>query len=234
MIAPCSCAQAASFSTRVDRAERVRDEVVRDDLHVAAAPRSRRARPAAARRCRRSGCAELRAGPLRDELPRHEVRVVLELGDHDDVAGAEVGEPVGVGDQVQGLGGVAHEDDLAVRRGVDEGAHLLAGALEARGRALAERVDAAVDVRVRVLVELAHRVEHLARLLGRRGRVEVGDAASRWSAARRRRSRRAASARRALGWSRPPGKSSEAGLRGDPAPAVRQRIAARYRWPERL
>ena len=138
--------------------------------------------------------------------------MVLELGDHDDVAGAEVLEPPRVGDQVQRLGRAAREDHLAVRRRVDVRAHLLARALVAGRRALGERVDAAMDVGVRVLVELAHRVEHLARLLGRRGRVEVGDRLAVGRAPRRRRSRRAASAHRALGWSRPPGKSTGAGF----------------------
>ena len=42
-IAPCSCAQRTSGARSADRAERVRDEVRRDDLHVAARARSRRA-----------------------------------------------------------------------------------------------------------------------------------------------------------------------------------------------
>src|SRR5262249_10925558 len=67
------------------------------------------------------------------------------------------------------------EDDLALCRGVHERAHLLAGVLEPGGRPLGELVDAAVHAPVRGLVELRHRVEHLARLLrGRRG-VQVGE-----------------------------------------------------------
>ena len=52
---------------------------------------------------------------------------------------------------------------------------LVAGELERLGRALGQRVDAAVHVRVRRLVELGHRVEHLARFLRARGRVEEGE-----------------------------------------------------------
>ncbi len=48
-----------------------------------------------------------------DELPGDEVRVVLELGDEHDVAGAEVVQAPGVGDEVDRLGRVADEDDLA-------------------------------------------------------------------------------------------------------------------------
>ena len=101
--------------------------------------------------------------------------MVLELRDHDDVARAEVVGSPGVRDEVDRLGRAAREDDLARRRRVQEAAHLLARALVALGRPLGEPVDAAVHVRVAVLVEVAHRVEHLAWLLGRGGRVEVGD-----------------------------------------------------------
>ena len=87
-IAPRSCAHAASRVRVVDRAERVRDDV-------------RRRRPS---RCsKRSSSssassplsstgmiAELGARAVRDVLPGHEVRVVLELGREHDVARAEV------------------------------------------------------------------------------------------------------------------------------------------------
>ena len=157
----------------VDRAEGVRDEVVGDDLDVPAlrdlVERVQLQLAVVVDRDVREG----RAGLLGDELPRNEVRVMLELGDHDHVAGAEVVEPPRVGDQVDRFGRAAREDHLAIRRRVDVRAYLLARALVACGRALGERIDATVHVGVRVLVELAHRVEHLTRFLGRRGRVEV-------------------------------------------------------------
>ncbi len=53
-----------------------------------------------------------------------------------------------------------------------------AGALEALGRALRQAVHAAMDVRVLVLVERAHPVQDLPRLLGRRGGVEERDRAA--------------------------------------------------------
>ena len=158
----------------VDGAERVRDETRRDDLDVAPGERVERVELQLARVVERDHL-EVRPGAAGDRLPGHEVRVVLELGDEHEVAGAEVVEPPGVGDQVQGLGRVADEDDLPHRRRVDERARLLARSLEGRRRALAELVDAAMDVRVRRLVEVRHRVEHLPRLLRARGRVEVGE-----------------------------------------------------------
>ena len=56
---------------------------------------------------------DLGARALGEELPRDDVGVVLHLGEHDPVAGADVGGAPGVGDEVDRLGRVANEDDLA-------------------------------------------------------------------------------------------------------------------------
>src|SRR5437773_9896005 len=101
--------------------------------------------------------------------------MVLELGRDDEFARPEVVESPGVGDQVEGLGRAAREDDLARGGRVDEGSYLLARALEALGRPLGEQVDAAMDVGVRGLVELALLIEHLPRLLRAHRGVEVGE-----------------------------------------------------------
>ena len=160
---------------RVDRAERVRDEVVGDDLHVSLAGKPVEGVELELALVVDRDVAEARSGAARDVLPRHEVGVVLELGDHHEVARAEVVETPGVGDEVQGLRRVPGEDDLLLARCVEEGRHRAARTLERLGRPLGEPVDAAMDVRVLVLVEPAHPVEHLTRLLTRGGRVEVRD-----------------------------------------------------------
>ena len=156
-----------------DRPQRVRDEVRRDDLHAAAGgDLVQRIQPDLAVVVQGKH-AEVRAHPLGHVLPGDVVRVVLELGDDHEIAGTEVVQAPGVGDEVDRLGRVAEEDDLAGRGRVHECARLLAGALVRRRRALAERVDAAVDVRVRGLVEAVHRLQHLARLLGGDRGVQV-------------------------------------------------------------
>ena len=109
---------------------------------------------------------------MRDVLPGDEVRMVLELRDEDDVARAEVGEPPRVRDEVDRLGRVADEDDLARGRGVHERAATLTRVLERLGGPLGELVDATVHVRVRRLVEVRHRLQHRPRLLRARGGVE--------------------------------------------------------------
>ena len=200
MIAPCSCAHAVSRSTGL---------IVPSVFEIQFAATTL-IRPAAASSSSDSSTQlaavvdrdrpELGPRPLRDLLPRHEVRVVLELRDHDDVARAEVVEAPGVRDEVEALRHVPREDDLPCRRRVDERAHLLARALVAGRRPLREVVDPAVDVRVGVLVELAHGVEHRHVASASSKRSRGRRAACRARAARRRGSPRGGARRRASGW----------------------------------
>ena len=102
------------------------------------------------------------AGPLGQLIPGHEVRVVLHLGQQDFVAGADVGVAPAPRDQIDRMGRAGGEDDLlgrggaiAVGRfagGVDEGADLFPGRLVKLVDLFGQRVDAAMDVGVMVLV----------------------------------------------------------------------------------
>ena len=129
-------------------AERVRDEIRGDDLHAVVARDLVEVGKVRIAVLVDPQHQELSALPLRDVLPRHEVRVVLELGDDDGVAGAEVVATPRVRDQVQALRGVADEDHFPRIRRVDERSHLLARAFEPTRRPLREHVHGAVDVRV--------------------------------------------------------------------------------------
>ena len=57
--------------------------------------------------------AQLDAALLGQHQPGHEVGVVLDLGEQDRLALGEEVAAVGVGDEVERLGGVLREDDLA-------------------------------------------------------------------------------------------------------------------------
>jgi hypothetical protein len=118
---------------------------------------------------------EARLAFLGEDLPGHEVRVVLHLGDDDRVAAPDVPAPPRPRDEVDGLGRVADEDDLMGIGDVQELGHRDARVLVGRGRLLACRVDAAVDVRRVASVVALDRVEDRARLQRRRGTVEVGE-----------------------------------------------------------
>ena len=91
------------------------------------------------------------------------------------VAEVEDGAGVALRDQVDRLGGAAHEDDLLAVGGVEEVLHRVARRLEGLGGALAEGVHAAVDVGVVGGVETRDGVDHRARLLRRGGVVEVDE-----------------------------------------------------------
>ena len=126
--------------------------------------------------------AERRAGALGQQLPRHDVAVVLHLGDHDLVAGPEP-EPLGaqerrgvgerVGQQVQRRRDVGGEDDLVARRRVDEPRDDVAGALERGRRLAAQGVHRPGDVGVVVGVEVGLGVDDHLRLLRAVGGIEV-------------------------------------------------------------
>ena len=113
---------------------------------------------------------------LGQDHPRHDVGVVLHLGQEHGVARLQVGPAPRVGHQVQRLGRVLGEDDLAGRFGrADEAAGHHPGPLVERGRLLGRGVDATVHVGVGRLVVAGHRADDRLRLQRGGGRVEVDD-----------------------------------------------------------
>ena len=156
---------------RVDRAEHVGDVADREQLRPAREQVAERLHVEQARVGDRH-VGQLRALLGAQQLPRHEVGVVLHLRDDHEVAGADVGAAPAVGDEVDRLGRVAREDRLA-GRGAGERRDALARALVGLGRARGQRVHAAVDRRAVLGVVLVHRLDHRPRGLRRRGRVEV-------------------------------------------------------------
>ena len=117
--------------------------------------------------------AQARSGLRRQQLPRHEIRMMLELRGQDRVARPEVPEAPRKRDQVDRFGRVARPYDLGRVGGVDEAGDLRARRLEGVGGAGRQLVNAAMDVRVIVLVIVDERVDHRARLLRRGGRIEI-------------------------------------------------------------
>ena len=118
---------------------------------------------------------DLGAGRLGELLPGDDVRVVLHLGEHDPVAGADVGGAPGAGDEVDRLGRVADEDDLAPVGGADVVGDGRAGALVGGGRLGGERVRAAVDVGVVAALVAVDRLDRGQHPLRAGAAVEVGE-----------------------------------------------------------
>ena len=114
-----------------------------------------------------------RAVALAQEMPRHDVGMVLHDREHDLVARLDPLARERVGDEIDRLGGVAGEDDLFGARRIEERPHLLARALVAFGRGIGEIMQAAMHVGIFRRVGLLDAVEHRLRLLRRRGVVEI-------------------------------------------------------------
>ena len=149
---------------RVDRAERVAD-VGQGDEPRAAGEESVEVVEVEPAVIGDRHVREGRAGRRGELLPRDEVGVVLHPGRDDEVARSDVRAAPAVRDEVQRLGGVSHEDDLAVARRADESRQGAARALEAGVGVSAELVDAAMDVGVVMGVGVGDGIDDRARLL---------------------------------------------------------------------
>ena len=171
----CRVGHLDHLGDRVDRAQRVRHVGERDQLRLEAEEHLEHVEAEDAVVGDRDEL-EVAVALLDEELPRHEVRVVLHLGQDDDVAAVDVGPPPGVGDEVDRLGRVAGEDQLVAVGGIDEPGDADTRGLVGGGRPLADRVDAAMDVGVVLAVVVGDGVDDDVRLLARRRRVEVDQA----------------------------------------------------------
>ncbi len=118
------------------------------------------------------GDADDGAGLPGGELPGHDVGVMLGLGEHDLVAGAQQAFAEGGGEQVDAFGGAAHEHDLVLRARIQEGGHAVACVLKGIAGHFRQRMGAAMDVGVLLRIVARHAVDHGLRLLRGGGAVE--------------------------------------------------------------
>src|SRR5690606_32375898 len=109
------------------------------------------------------------------EMPGHDVGVMLEHAEHDLVARLHPRRRPAVGDEVDALGGAGGEDDLLGVGCAEEAGDDAAHRLVFLGGDVREIVQAAVDIGVFVLVGPRHRLDHHARLLRRGAVVEVDE-----------------------------------------------------------
>ena len=158
-------AHRGDLGDRVDGAEHVGDVGHRDDLgplvDQALVRRRGQVEPALVGDVEP---AQRGAGPLGQQLPRHDVGVVLHHRDDDLVARPQVGAQR-VGAQVERLGGVLGEHDLLGAGRADELRQLGPGRLERLGRLGTQQVHRPGHVGVVHPVEVLDRVDHDARLL---------------------------------------------------------------------
>ena len=108
-----------------------------------------------------------------EEMPGHDVGMVLHDREHDFVAGLDVGLTPGRCHEIDRLGGVAGEDDLFCAPGVKEFLDLGPSTFISLGRRIGEEMQPAMHVGVFGGVGLPHAIEHHGRLLRGRGVVQI-------------------------------------------------------------
>src|SRR5262249_40144558 len=117
---------------------------------------------------------EMRATVAGHELPRDEIRMMLELRD-DDLIALREGPPDRLRDEPEAVRGAAGEDDFLPAWRADEPLDRVACDLVELRRLLAQGVDRPVHVGVTPLVVPVHRLDYRAGLLARRARIEVDE-----------------------------------------------------------
>ena len=98
---------------------------------------------------------------------------MLHFREQNHVAGLEIFCAPRTGDEIDAFGRAARENDFVGAFGVDEFRGAGARGFEGVRGAVAQFVDAAMDIGVVVLVVMDERVNHRARLLRRGGVVEI-------------------------------------------------------------
>ena len=118
---------------------------------------------------------ELRTLPLADEMPRHDIGVMLHDRQNDLVALADMRHPPAIGDRVDRFRRGLREDDLVHRTSIQEPAHLLARRLVSLRRRIRQEMQPAMDVGIFVTIGMRDRIDHGLRLLGRSAVVEIDE-----------------------------------------------------------
>ncbi len=116
---------------------------------------------------------DLGTGAFDQQLPWHDVGMMLQLREHDPVARLHVRQAPALRDQIDALGRAAHEDDLVLTRGAYEFGYLPARGLIAQCHLRAAGINAAMDGGVIPAERIAHRVDHGLRFLRGGGGVEI-------------------------------------------------------------
>ena len=122
--------------------------------------------------------AQHAAGALRQQLPGHQVAVVLHHREENFVPLLEVGVTPGARHQIDGFAGIAGEDNLAGTGRTHEGRRRAAGRLKGIGGTGTELVRTAMHVGVVAAVVLLQRFEHLTGLLAGGSVIEIDQRAA--------------------------------------------------------
>ena len=119
--------------------------------------------------------AQARSLFLAENLPGHDIGVVLHGGNDDLVSAADVGSSPGLGHEIDAFGGPANKNDFAGIGGVEKSPHHFASLLVALGGPFGEGVHAAMNIGVLRLVVIHDGIDHGLGLLGSGGVVQVNE-----------------------------------------------------------
>ncbi len=117
--------------------------------------------------------AQHRPGALGNQLPGHQVAVVLHHREHDLVTRPEIGHPPTVGHQINRFAGIAGKDNFAITRGINKTGNLGARRFVGIGCLLAKGMRTPMHIGIRGMVVLLHRIQHCCRFLGCGGIIEI-------------------------------------------------------------
>ena len=107
------------------------------------------------------------------EVPRHDVGVMLHHAQHNLITRANVRKSKAGGDEIDRLSRRSCENDLFVRSGVDEPSHGFSGRLIRLSRSVGEIVQAAMHIRILVLIGACQAINDLPRLLSGGSVVQI-------------------------------------------------------------
>ena len=117
--------------------------------------------------------AKTRANPFRQNLPRHQIAVVLHFSEQDDITRSQESSAPRLGDEVNALRRPAREDDLIRARRAEVLRHAPSRSFVCIRRARTQFVQSAMHIRVVVLVVTAQGFDDGPRLLRCRGVIEI-------------------------------------------------------------
>ncbi|AEW73302.1 hypothetical protein EcWSU1_01864 [Enterobacter ludwigii] len=113
---------------------------------------------------------QLRTDTLTEHLPRHDIGMVLHLGDDDVIPRVDLRVAPAVGNKVDPLGGTTHKHQFLWRACIEESGDLGTHIFHTLGRLRTHGVDTPVHGGITVAVEFRFRFDHLIRFL-RAGRT---------------------------------------------------------------
>src|SRR5712691_1145438 len=116
---------------------------------------------------------QLRPDALGQQLPRHDITMVLHLGEQNLVTAPDVPGAPGLGDEVDAFGRAAREYDFVRAARVEVFGGAGAGGLKSRRGAVAQFVDTTMDIRIVLLVIVPQSVDDRPRFLRGRRVVQV-------------------------------------------------------------